>query len=620
LSVLNLLNELTSCFAVGCINTACCATLIDYVQSFNFTFVFGYVLLLICMVITIRADFWLYNETTHDSSKVKVFSRTRAFWIIRISLVLLAFFLVVFILLLTGSFGQSDAVSIIVIHNHYNKNITVVPLEPGDSLSSCTNKIVDGEESDIDCGGSCSRCSSGQKCSMNTDCADPLICNSDFGICSIPDYEVLCGNNRRDFGESDTDCGGTNCDKCIDGYTCTSNSDCVSRDCSYGICVSCYDGILNGQEADVDCGAPSCFFPAVYDMIDSESPSYRTSSGLCDSGSACKNNAQCDSGICYGGTCVSCINGEQDGLETDIDCGGMHCQTKCGESERCFETSDCSAEFVCDDGFCVTRADTTCAVDSTKNGFETDVDCGGGSCPRCADGKLCGTGSDCFGGYCESTDGVCFSCNNGIQDGDENDVDCGGSCSRRCGVGSTCTESVHCAQGLYCWTQLEQDSAEDHFKNYFHHLSVVSNSSDATTAVNAVFPSIGSCQVPFTLQPNSDQSRMSFYMRDQVIFDDLMGVNGESIISSTKEEQTQSRRLSGTITINMPGSGITQSQGKWPFLCTLTIVSKTIGSAFDVKLLNDAEVTVKDEPNFAQTMTIKLRYQSQLPLVYVRPR
>jgi hypothetical protein len=46
----------------------------------------------------------------------------------------------------------------------------------------------------------------------------------------------------------------------------------------------------------------------------------------------------------------------------------------------------------------------TCS-DGIKNGAETDVDCGGGTCPDCGLGKTCGAGSDCTTNACSS--GVC---------------------------------------------------------------------------------------------------------------------------------------------------------------------------------------------------------------------
>lgn len=39
-------------------------------------------------------------------------------------------------------------------------------------------------------------------------------------------------------------------------------------------------------------------------------------------------------------------------------------------------------------------------LDGTKNGFETDIDCGGRDCAKCADGQLCVAHSDCTNGNC----------------------------------------------------------------------------------------------------------------------------------------------------------------------------------------------------------------------------
>lgn len=46
--------------------------------------------------------------------------------------------------------------------------------------------------------------------------------------------------------------------------------------------------------------------------------------------------------------------------------------------------------------------------DHKRNGQETDKDCGGGKCPRCAIGKLCLVANDCVSGTC--TAGRCGQC------------------------------------------------------------------------------------------------------------------------------------------------------------------------------------------------------------------
>jgi hypothetical protein len=46
--------------------------------------------------------------------------------------------------------------------------------------------------------------------------------------------------------------------------------------------------------------------------------------------------------------------------------------------------------------------------DGIRNGAETDVDCGGGACSRCLNGKTCNIANDCASGTC--TDGQCVTC------------------------------------------------------------------------------------------------------------------------------------------------------------------------------------------------------------------
>jgi hypothetical protein len=47
-------------------------------------------------------------------------------------------------------------------------------------------------------------------------------------------------------------------------------------------------------------------------------------------------------------------------------------------------------------------------TDGITNGAETDVDCGGGTCPRCQGGQICTSRNDCHTALC--TSGTCQSC------------------------------------------------------------------------------------------------------------------------------------------------------------------------------------------------------------------
>lgn len=98
-----------------------------------------------------------------------------------------------------------------------------------------------------------------------------------------------------------------------------------------------------------------------------------------------------------------CSDGVENGYETDIDCGGGSCPV-CPEAAQCFIESDCG-ELDCIGGIC----QATC-FDDLKNGGETDVDCGSG-CPKdCASGKGCSMNADCASDACVG--GVCVDCYN----------------------------------------------------------------------------------------------------------------------------------------------------------------------------------------------------------------
>src|SRR5690606_36436938 len=71
-------------------------------------------------------------------------------------------------------------------------------------------------------------------------------------------------------------------------------------------------------------------------------------------------------------------------------CGDDGCGNSCGT---------CEAGIGCVENRCVDRS--ICS-DGEKNGEESDVDCGGRVCDRCETGKLCLVATDCETGYCEN--------------------------------------------------------------------------------------------------------------------------------------------------------------------------------------------------------------------------
>jgi hypothetical protein len=108
---------------------------------------------------------------------------------------------------------------------------TTPPAEP------CADRSRDGDESDIDCGGTdaaCPRCTAGAMCTVPEDCQTGG-CTS--GRCRA----ASCTDGVRDGFEGDTDCG-AGCPKCVLGARCAASPDCESNSCtatvgSPGTCV-----------------------------------------------------------------------------------------------------------------------------------------------------------------------------------------------------------------------------------------------------------------------------------------------------------------------------------------------------------------------------------------------
>ena len=71
-----------------------------------------------------------------------------------------------------------------------------------------------------------------------------------------------CDNDVEDGDETDVDCGGS-CGPCGPGGSCLFPSDCTSMVCDTNICTepACDDDVLNGDELEIDCGG-SCRFCA----------------------------------------------------------------------------------------------------------------------------------------------------------------------------------------------------------------------------------------------------------------------------------------------------------------------------------------------------------------------
>jgi hypothetical protein len=158
------------------------------------------------------------------------------------------------------------------------------------------------------------------------------------------------------------------------------NNDSGSMTIVVGYDEHCFDGILSGDESDVDCGG-SC--PG------------------CEIGDSCEDYDDCSSNYCLAGVCTeaTCSDGAENGDESDVDCGGS-CSA-CAEGKKCDSNYDCSSGYCNEQDVC---EQATCD-DGFVNQGESDIDCGGYNCDPCEAFKTCLSSSDCASGVCE--DGRC---------------------------------------------------------------------------------------------------------------------------------------------------------------------------------------------------------------------
>jgi hypothetical protein len=245
-----------------------------------------------------------------------------------------------------------------------------------------------------------------QRCDTAKDCNDGNACTEDSctdGVCENPPKpkETACGAS-----------GASVCDgegKCIE---CLSNTDCAANhpmnpvcDAKQKKCVSCNDGVKNGKETDVDCGGPECGACLGQPCAPLNGCKVHT---FC-----VKPENICCNAVC-GERCESCAKlktGQPDGTCAPIPYS----------MDPDHECSMPTGSLV---GGCGATPGKCRCEDGLKNSDESDVDCGGLTCPGCVGGKKCGGDPDCsisahhcVNGTCCSSScmGACLYCNDNGQ-------------------------------------------------------------------------------------------------------------------------------------------------------------------------------------------------------------
>ncbi len=171
-----------------------------------------------------------------------------------------------------------------------------------------------------------------------------------------------CNDGILNGEETDIDCGGDTCNACGTNKNCTVDDDCQSINCENGKCKAptCTDEIQNQNETDVDCGGRNC--------------------GECEIDEDCEQDSDCKSGHCSASDkCIAlpdeCANGVKDSGsgETDVDCGGDICEP-CGPDQSCRSNDDCVSGTKCIDDECKTCSQNDLDCDGTDNCEDDDID------------------------------------------------------------------------------------------------------------------------------------------------------------------------------------------------------------------------------------------------------
>ena len=281
------------------------------------------------------------------------------------------------------------------------------------------------------CGGDCpNKCEDGQTCSATRDCGG----GNGTAVCFLGEC-ASCHDGVKSGDETGIDCGtalrspanglasivaGGNppslgCPACADGQGCLHDLDCSENsvcDTLSGVCVSCTNGVQDGNETCVDGGGAHC-------------------GAVCEVGHNCSSSMDCQTHVCLGGVCAKPV---------DVN------------STLCVEGSEDSWPVACYAPSCRDGV-------LTIGAGETGVDCGGPSCrligEACPDGVSCRYGADCESGSCYKSNadddlGKCTSCSNSALDPGEIGIDCSGTCTKRCGVGQACAADGDCVTGARC--------------------------------------------------------------------------------------------------------------------------------------------------------------------------
>lgn len=229
---------------------------------------------------------------------------------------------------------------------------------------SCTDGAKNGDEDDVDCGGSCSfkclgaPCVIGDPC-KNSVCIDGVCCedtcNATCKACNVPGHEGTCTDVPQ--GQEDDTCASAPGNpKACNGYkvclagvgaVCTYDEQCFNHTCVYGTCTKSQGEVCADK---FECPTTLCL------------------NGIC---AACSSNFDCPNGLCNSSVCIP---GVGEPCIPTLGCVASSCFNGiCGKSvgAMCTDNLECYSRFCTLDMATMTTKCTTCS---------SPADCGGNTC------------------------------------------------------------------------------------------------------------------------------------------------------------------------------------------------------------------------------------------------
>jgi hypothetical protein len=117
------------------------------------------------------------------------------------------------------------------------------------AVSTCASGAQDGDETGLDCGGSCGLCPDGQGCAAPEDCLS--------GVCKDSQCQAsACSDGVKNGKETGVDCGGGCPLKCQLGEACAINNDCAVAAGDFADSVRCVDAKCVSTKPPTQGGTP----------------------------------------------------------------------------------------------------------------------------------------------------------------------------------------------------------------------------------------------------------------------------------------------------------------------------------------------------------------------------